>query len=144
MPNLAAAAWQCTQAPTRAGIAAKPGLQDGAARLITRCAPLLRLLGAGCSRRHFYLSASAYLWVNAAVTALYNRVELGGLPWWGGVLIDLSGAALVLAAALPRGRWLRRARPSVRGAELIAAFAPIVFSLAVLLLAISVSRVSFF
>ncbi|CTP88062.1 hypothetical protein A6R71_09925 [Xanthomonas translucens pv. arrhenatheri] len=105
----------------------------------------LRLLGAGgCSRRHFYLSASAYLWVNAAVTALYNRVELGGLPWWGGVLIDLSGAALVLAAALPRGRWLRRARPSVRGAELIAAFAPIVFSLAVLLLAISVSRVSFF
>ncbi|MFC3657585.1 diguanylate cyclase [Xanthomonas hyacinthi] len=105
----------------------------------------LRLLGAGgCSRRHFYLSASAYLWVNAAVAALYNRIELGGLPWWGGLLIDLPSAALVLVASLPRGRWLRCARPSLRGAELIAAFAPIAFSLAVLLLAISVSRVSFF
>ncbi|WP_369976397.1 GGDEF domain-containing protein [Xanthomonas bundabergensis] len=105
----------------------------------------LRLLGAGgCSRRHFYLSASTYLWVNGAVAALYNRIELGGLPWWGGLLIDLPGTALVLVASLPRGRWLRRARPSLRCAELIAAFAPIVFSLAVLLLAISVSRVSFF
>lgn len=104
----------------------------------------LRLLGAGgCSRRHFYLSASAYLWVNGAVAALYNRIELDGLPWWGGLLIDLPCTVLVLVAALPRGRWLRRARPSLRGAELIAAFAPIVFSLAVLLLAISVSRVSF-
>ncbi|WP_369933761.1 sensor domain-containing diguanylate cyclase [Xanthomonas tesorieronis] len=105
----------------------------------------LRLLGAGgCSRRHFYFSASAYLWINGAVAALYNRIELDGLPWWGGLLIDLPSVALVLVASLPRGRWLRQARPSVRSAELIAAFAPIVFSLAVLLLAISVSRVSFF
>ena len=104
----------------------------------------LRLLGAGgCSRRHFYFTASAYLWVNGAVAALYNRIELGGLPWWGGLLIDLPGAVLVLVASLPRGRWLRRARPTLRGAELIAAFAPIVFSLSVLLLAISVARVSF-
>ncbi|WP_369939746.1 GGDEF domain-containing protein [Xanthomonas medicagonis] len=104
----------------------------------------LRLFGAGgCSRRHFYLSASAYLWANGAVVAVYNRIELAGLPWWGGLLIDLPSVALVLAAALPRGPWLRRARPTMRGAELIAAFAPIVFALAVLLLAISVSRVSF-
>ncbi|MBN6149398.1 GGDEF domain-containing protein [Xanthomonas sp. AmX2] len=104
----------------------------------------LRLFGAGGSgRRRFYLSACAYLWINGAVAALYNRIEMSGLPWWGGVLIDLPGVALALVAALPNGRWLRHGRPSLRGAELIAAFAPIVFSLAVLLLAISVSRVSF-
>ncbi|TAL83092.1 MAG: GGDEF domain-containing protein [Rhodanobacter sp.] len=104
----------------------------------------LRMLGSASSpRRHFYLAASGFLWINALVAAIYNRIELHGLPWWSGVLIDIPYVVLALATVLEAPPWLQRYRPSRFFAQVLGSFAPIVLSLGILLLGVSVSRVSY-
>lgn len=104
----------------------------------------LRLFGAGSqSRRYFYFAAAAFLWINASVAAVYNRLELLGLPWWGGLLIDVPFLALVLVATRAPPQWLRRYQPPRRLGPVVAAFAPIAMALGILLLGLSVSRLSF-
>jgi diguanylate cyclase (GGDEF)-like protein len=104
----------------------------------------VRLVGArSLARRHFYLAAAVFLWVNAIAAAIYNRLDMVGQPWWGPVLIDV---AFVLAAVLawrPPPAWLRRYRPAANVARVIAAFAPVAIALAVLILGISLSRLNF-
>lgn len=105
---------------------------------------ILRLIGARSFRwRYFYFAASAYLLVNATVAAVYNRIEMHGLPWWAGSLIDIPHALLVLVAMRQPPRWLRAYHPSLAVSQTIASFAPILLSMMVVMLAISISRMSF-
>jgi diguanylate cyclase (GGDEF)-like protein len=105
---------------------------------------ILRLLGARSFRwRFFYFAASVYLLVNATVATIYNRVELHGLPWWAGSLIDIPHALLALVAVGQPPRWLRAYRPSLATSQTIASFAPIILSMALVMLGISISRIYF-
>jgi len=105
---------------------------------------ILRLFGARSFRwRFFYYAASSYLLVNAIVASFYNRVELHGLPWWAGSLIDIPHALLVLVAIRQPPRWLRAFHPSLAVSQTIASFAPIILSMMVVMLGVSASRISF-
>jgi len=105
---------------------------------------MLRMFGArGFRWRYFYYAASAYLLVNAIVAALYNRIEMHGLPWWAGSLIDVPHALLVLVAIRQPPRWLRAYHPSLAVSQTIASFAPILLSMMVVMLGISTSRINF-
>ena len=105
---------------------------------------MLRLFGARSFRwRYFYYAASAYLLVYAIVAAIYNRLELHGLPWWAGSLIDMPHALLALVAIRQPPRWLRAHHPSLPVSQTIASFAPILLSMMVVMLAISTSRINF-
>ncbi|RDS81049.1 GGDEF domain-containing protein [Dyella psychrodurans] len=107
---------------------------------------ILRLLGARSFRwRFFYFAASSYLLVNAIVATIYNRVELHGLPWWAGSLVDIPHALLVfvLVAMRQPSRQLRAYHPSLGMSQTIASFAPIILSMMVVLLGIVISRISF-
>lgn len=105
---------------------------------------ILRLLGACSFRwRFFYFAASSYLLVNAIVAAIYNRVELNGLPWWAGSMVDIPYVVLAMVALRQPPHFLRLYRPSLSLSQTIISFAPIMLSLIVLMLGISVSRMSF-
>jgi diguanylate cyclase (GGDEF)-like protein len=105
---------------------------------------ILRLFGGRSFRwRFFYYAASAYLLINAAVAAVYNRIEMHGLPWWAGSLIDIPHALLVVVAMRQPPRWLRAYRPSLAVSQAIASFAPILLSMMVVMLGISTSRINF-
>ena len=104
---------------------------------------ILRLLGARSFRwRYFYYAASAHLLVNATVAAIYNRIEMHGLPWWAGSLIDIPHALVVLVAVRQPPRWLRAYHPSLSVSQTIASFAPTILTMMVVMLSISTSRVS--
>lgn len=104
----------------------------------------LRLLGARSFRwRFFYYAASSYLLVNAIVATIYNRVEMHGLPWWAGSLIDIPHALLALVATRQPPRWLRAYHPSLAVSQTIASFAPIILSMMVVMLGFSVTRINF-
>lgn len=105
---------------------------------------ILRLFGGRSFRwRYFYYAASAYLLVNAAVASVYNHIELHGLPWWAGSLIDIPHALLVVVAMRQPPRWLRAYRPSLAVSQTITSFAPILLSMMVVMLGISTSRIDF-
>lgn len=105
---------------------------------------ILRMFGARSFRwRFFYYVASTYLLVNAIVAFVYNRIELQGLPWWGGSMVDIPYVLLVLAAVRQPPAWLRAYRPSLPTAQTIASFAPIILSMMVVMLGISFSRINF-
>jgi diguanylate cyclase (GGDEF)-like protein len=105
---------------------------------------ILRLLGARSFRwRFFYFTAGSYLLVNAIVATIYNRVEMHGLPWWAGSLVDIPHALLALVAIGQPPRWLRAYHPSLAISQTIASFAPIILSTMVVMLGISISRISF-
>jgi diguanylate cyclase (GGDEF)-like protein len=105
---------------------------------------ILRLLGARSFRwRFFYCAASSYLLVNALVATIYNRVELHGLPWWAGSLIDIPHAVLALVATRQPSRWLRAYRPTLVVSQTVASFAPIILSMMVVMLGVSMTRISF-
>ena len=105
---------------------------------------ILRLLGARSFRwRFFYYVASSYLLVNAIVATIYNRVEMHGLPWWAGSLVDIPHALLALVAIRQPPRWLRAYHPSLAVSQTIASFAPIILSMMVVMLGFSVTRISF-
>lgn len=105
---------------------------------------MLRLFGGRSFRwRFFYYAASAYLLVNATVATIYNRIEMHGLPWWAGSLIDIPHALLVVVALRQPPRWLRAYRPSLAVSQTIAFFAPIFLSMMVVMLGISTSRINF-
>lgn len=105
---------------------------------------ILRLFGARSFRwRFFYYTASAYLLVNAIVATVYNRIELHGLPWWAGSLIDIPHALLVLVAIRQPPRWLRAYHPPLAVSQTIASFAPILLSMMVVMLGITSSRINF-
>ncbi|GGA46105.1 GGDEF domain-containing protein [Dyella nitratireducens] len=104
---------------------------------------ILRLLGARSFRwRYFYYAASVHLLVNATVAAIYNRIEMHGLPWWAGSLIDIPHALVVLVAVRQPPRWLRAYHPSLAVSQTITSFAPIIMTMVVVMLSISTSRVS--
>ncbi|MFK2875665.1 GGDEF domain-containing protein [Rhodanobacter hydrolyticus] len=105
---------------------------------------ILRLFGARSFRwRFFYYVASAYLLVNASVACIYNRVEMHGLPWWAGSLIDVPHALLLVVALRQPPRWLRTYRPSLGVSQTIGSFAPILLAMMVVMLGISTSRINF-
>lgn len=105
---------------------------------------LLRMLGIrSVHGRFFYFCSAVFLWTNAIAAAIYNRVELSGLPTWSMPMIGLAYVALATAVSRPIPRFLRRYRPSRRITQTIVSFAPVVTSLAVLLLAVSVSRLNY-
>ncbi|QRN52353.1 GGDEF domain-containing protein [Dyella caseinilytica] len=105
---------------------------------------ILRFFGTRSFRwRFFYYAAASYLLVNAIVATIYNRVELHGLPWWAGSLIDIPHALLVLVAMRQPPRWLRAFHPSLTVSQTIASFAPIILSMMVVMLGVSASRISF-
>lgn len=105
---------------------------------------ILRLFGARSFRwRFFYYVAGAYLLVNASVACIYNRVEMQGLPWWAGSLINVPHALLVLVALRQPPRWLRSYHPSLGTSQTIASFAPILLSTMVVMLGISTARFDF-
>lgn len=105
---------------------------------------ILRLIGARSFRwRFFFYVAGAYLLVNAMVAYIYNRIELHGLPWWAGSLIDVPHALLVLVALRQPPRWLRSYHPSLGVSQTIASFAPIMLATMVVMLCISASRFNF-
>lgn len=105
---------------------------------------IVRLLGARSFRwRFFYYTAGAYLLVNAIVACIYNRIEMHGLPWWAGSLIDVPHALLVVVALRQPPRWLRSYHPSLAVSQTIASFAPILLSMMVVMLCISTSRINF-
>ncbi|WP_201314037.1 GGDEF domain-containing protein [Dyella sp. EPa41] len=105
---------------------------------------ILRMFGArGLRLRFLFYAAASYLLVNAAVAAAYNRIELHGLPHWSTLLVDLPYIALALIVSRRPPRLLRRFRPSLRTSQTIAFFSPIMLSIGVLLLGVSVSRLAF-
>ena len=105
---------------------------------------IVRLLGARSFRwRFFYYTAGAYLLVNAVVACIYNRIEMHGLPWWAGSLIDIPHALLIVVALRQPPRWLRSYHPSLAVSQTIASFAPILLSTMVVMLCISTSRINF-
>lgn len=105
---------------------------------------ILRLIGARSFRwRFFFYVAGAYLLVNATVAYIYNRIELHGLPWGAGLLIDVPHALLVLVALRQPPRWLRSYHPSLGVSQTIASFAPIMLATMVVMLCISASRFNF-
>jgi len=105
---------------------------------------ILRMLGArGLRLRFLFFASASYLLVNAMVAAIYNRIELQGLPTWITLMVDLPYVALTLVVVRRPPRLLRRWRPSMRTSQTIAFFAPIMLSIGVLLLGINVSRVAF-
>ncbi|WP_158543533.1 GGDEF domain-containing protein [Dyella solisilvae] len=105
---------------------------------------IVRLLGARSFRwRIFYYTGGAYLLVNATVACIYNRIEMHGLPWWAGALINIPHALLVLVALRQPPRWLRSYRPSRGVSQTIASFAPILLSTMVVMLCISTARFNF-
>jgi diguanylate cyclase (GGDEF)-like protein len=93
--------------------------------------------------RFFYFCSAAFLWINAIAAAIYNRVELNGLPPWSMPMIGAAYVVLTVSVSAPMPRPLRRYRPSRRLTQTIVSFAPVVTSLAVLLLAVSVSRLNY-
>ncbi|MBM7131683.1 GGDEF domain-containing protein [Dyella mobilis] len=105
---------------------------------------ILRMFGARSFRwRFFYYAASTYLLTNAVVAYAYNRIELQGLPWWAGSMVDIPYVLLVMVIVRPPPRWLRAYHPSLVASQTIASFAPIILTMMVVLLGISVSRISF-
>lgn len=105
---------------------------------------ILRMFGARSFRwRYFYYAASTYLLVNAIVAAVYNRVELRGLPWWAGSMVDIPYVLLILVILRKPPRFLRAYHPSLGVSQTIASFSPIMLSMMILMLGISVSRISF-
>jgi len=105
---------------------------------------ILRMFGArGLRLRFLFYASAAYLLVNATVAAIYNRIELQGLPHWSTLLVDLPYIALTLIVTRRPPRLLRRFRPSLRTSQTITFFSPIMLSIGVLLLGISVSRLAF-
>ena len=105
---------------------------------------ILRLLGArGFRWRFFYFAASSYLLVNAIVAAIYNRVELHGLPWWAGSMVDIPYIVLTLVIVRQPPRLLRIYHPSLAISQTITFFAPVMASLIIILLGVSVSRINF-
>ncbi|HEX7814383.1 GGDEF domain-containing protein [Dyella sp.] len=104
----------------------------------------LRMLGIrSVHGRYFYFCAASFLWINAVAAAVYNRVELHGLPAWSTPMISAAYAVLVFVLARPMPEFLRTYRPPRALAQTVASFAPVGLSLAVLLLAISVSRLQY-
>lgn len=104
----------------------------------------LRALGTrSLHKRFFYYAATVFLGINAIAAAIYNRLELRGLPPWTGLMIDLAYAALVRVLARPVPIVLRRYRPARRLVQTMTSFAPVALSLGVLLLAVSVSRFNY-
>ncbi|WP_233842069.1 GGDEF domain-containing protein [Dyella sp. 2HG41-7] len=105
---------------------------------------ILRMLGARSFRwRYFYYAASTYLLVNAIVAYVYNRIELRGLPWWAGSMVDIPYVMLIMVLMRQPPRLLRAYHPPLGVSQTIASFAPIMMSLMILMLGISVSRISF-
>ncbi|WP_130618694.1 GGDEF domain-containing protein [Dyella amyloliquefaciens] len=105
---------------------------------------IVRLFGARSFRwRFFYYTAGAYLLVNATVACIYNRMEMHGLPWWAGSLIDIPHALLVVVVLRQPPRWLRSYHPSLGVSQTIASFAPILLATMVVMLCISTSRFNF-
>lgn len=105
---------------------------------------ILRMFGArGLRLRFLFYAVASYLLINAMVAALYNRIELQGLPPWSTLLVDLPYIALTLIVTRRPPRLLRKFRPSLRTSQTIAFFSPIMLSIGVLLLGISVSRLAF-
>jgi diguanylate cyclase (GGDEF)-like protein len=105
---------------------------------------VLRMFGARSFRwRFFYYAASTYVLSNAIVAAIYNRIELHGLPWWIGSMVDIPYALLILVIVRQPPRWLRAYHPSLALSQTVASFAPIMLSMMVVMLGISVSRISF-
>ncbi|MFC4764502.1 GGDEF domain-containing protein [Dyella koreensis] len=104
----------------------------------------LRMLGTrSLHKRFFYYAATVFLGINAIAATIYNRVELHGLPPWTGVMIGLAYVALVIVLARPVPPLLRSYRPARRMVQTVTSFAPVVLSLGVLLLAVSVSRFNY-
>jgi len=104
----------------------------------------LRMLGTrSLHKRFFYYAATLFLGINAIAAAIYNRLELRGLPPWTGLLIDLAYVALTVALVRPIPALLRRYRPGLWWIQTVSSFAPVVLSLGVLLLAVSVSRFNY-
>lgn len=104
----------------------------------------LRMFGArGLRLRVLFFASASYLLVNAIVAAAYNRIELQGLPHWSTLLVDLPYIVLTLIVTRRPPRVLRQFRPSLRTSQTIAFFSPIMLSIGVLLLGISVSRLAF-
>ncbi|GGA15027.1 GGDEF domain-containing protein [Dyella caseinilytica] len=105
---------------------------------------ILRMFGARSFRwRFFYYAASTYLLANAIVAYIYNRLELRGLPWWIGSMVDISYALLMLVTLRQPPRWLRAYHPTLSVSQTIASFAPMILSMMVVMLGISMSRISF-
>lgn len=103
----------------------------------------LRMLGAHSpSKRAFYYLASLFLWINAVDAAIYNHLELTGLPPWIAIVVGLAYVVLAFALACPLPAWLRGYRPPPRRQRIIAALAPAMLSLGVLLLAVSLARLN--
>ncbi|SFS19673.1 diguanylate cyclase (GGDEF) domain-containing protein [Dyella sp. OK004] len=104
----------------------------------------LRMLGTrSLHKRFFYYAATVFLGINAIAAAIYNRLELHGLPPWTVLMIGLAYVALITVLERPVPRLLRRYRPARRMAQTVTSFAPVVLSLGVLLLAVSVSRFNY-
>jgi diguanylate cyclase (GGDEF)-like protein len=105
---------------------------------------ILRMLGArGFRWRFFYFAAATYLLVNAIVAAVYNRVEMQGLPWWAGSMVDIPYVCLAIVTMRQSPRFLRAYHLPLATSQTIVSFAPIMLSLIILMLGISVSRISF-
>ncbi len=94
-------------------------------------------------RRHAYFAAAVFLWVNAISVSGYNRMSHGGLPWWGGLLLQLAFVVVIPLALMTTPAWLRKLRTSAMTRGVIEGFSPIVLSVSVLALGISVSRLDF-
>ena len=105
---------------------------------------ILRMFGARSFRwRYFYFAASTYLLVNAIVAAVYNRIEVRGLPWWAGSMVDIPYVLLMLVILRQPPRLLRAYHPSLGVSQTIASFAPIILSMMVVMLGVSMTRISF-
>ncbi len=105
---------------------------------------LMRMAGATTRmRRHAYFVASVFLWVNALSVSVYNRINPAGLPWWGGVLLVLAFVMVVAVVMRPVPGWVLHYRPSQKLAQVIDGFAPVVLTVGVLALGISLSRMGF-
>lgn len=104
----------------------------------------LRVIGTATRlRRHAYFAASVFLWINAVAVSAYNRLQMDGLPWWAGISMDVAFVTVTVVALRTAPRCLHRCRPSRRMKAIVDGFAPVVLSICVLAVGISVSRLNF-
>jgi diguanylate cyclase (GGDEF)-like protein len=108
-------------------------------------AATIRALGAeGRQERRFYCTASIFLWVNAVLPAIHNRILIKHDFVWLDLFISAPYLLLLALIFADLPRCIQNPQRSRKVIRVVRSGSPIFLSLGLLLLGISVSRIHFY